>query len=221
MKILKIEKNENSKKIDYGTIENISFVRLDHVYKVTCDDGTYFITTADQQCILYGSQQWCKVKRFVPGDRLLCKNNRFVTVAAIEQIKENTQLCQIEVAPHHTLFVTNRGILVHNNEVAVATGAVVALAAVAPPLIPIITVAKCVGLVGLFGAAVWRLLSKKKNSTIKQKYTHDVSPSTGSSSPLPPKKPDDEDEFKKRYPHGRYEDAPYHKLRLISDREKE
>lgn len=198
--------NESSKKSGYGTIENISFLTVAQAYKVTCEDGTYFITRPDQQCMLYDSHQWCKVKRLVTGDRLLCKNNRLVTVVAIEQIKENTQLCQIEVAPHHTFFVTERGILVHNNEVALATGAVVALAAVAPPLIPIITVVKCVGLVGLFGAAVWQLLSKNKKRDIKQ----NVSPSTGSSSPPPPKKPDDENEFKKRHPHGRYEHAGYH-----------
>jgi hypothetical protein len=206
-----ISYDESSKRYDSGIIDHISFIVVDQAYKVTCDDDVYFITVPHQQCMLYDSHQWRETKHLVSGDKLLCRDSNFVTVAKIEIIKKRIHLCEIIVAPHHTFFATERGILMHNNEAVVAVGALALTATLVPPVIPIITTIKCVGLVGLFGTVLWNLFGKKKNGQNNCKESN-LSSSGAPASP-PPQKPDDDDEneFKKRHPHGRYEDAPYHK----------
>jgi hypothetical protein len=202
--------DEQNRSLAQSTIKSHRSYQATHAYKVTYDNGQSFITTPEQRLMLYDSHTWVEVKHIAPGNRLLCNDARFITIIAVAPFANEIMLHEISVTPHHTLLITEHGIITHNNEVqAVSVGSALLTMAAATPLAPVVGIVRGVLAAATVGTALWSLLHKKKHDT-KENFTHSVA-SSGCSSPPPPKKPNDDDEFKKNHPYGRYEDVGYHK----------
>ena len=81
---------------------------------------------------------------------------------------------------------------------------VVTAAPLVTSIIP--TAAKAVAILGVASAALYSLFTKSGGRSIGRSNAN-----SSSSSSAPPLPPGDDDEFKKKHPHGRYEDIGYHK----------
>jgi hypothetical protein len=189
-----------------GAVSNHRTYASSLACKVFCDDIS-FVASPDQ--IVMANKQWRLVKDLKKGDYLKCydvsrrsgnteTDSSYAVVLSVEVYIDEQSLCEITIEPFHTFCVTPRGILVHNSPAIVISAA--------PVIVPVI--AKTAGVVATIGVMLWHLLSKKKNGN-KNRFIQDSS-SFGCSSPSP-KKPNDEDEFRRKHPHGRYDDVGYHK----------
>jgi hypothetical protein len=206
--------DEQNHSLASGAIQNISSYQTMHAYKVTFDDGTYFVTTPEQRLMLasrrsskrakteYGSHTWCEVKDLVPGDRLMCHDmslrsqrtktdNKFVTVSKIEPLDDEISLHEVAVIPHHTLLVTERGIIAHNFVVAMVPSLAASIWA------GIVTA----GVMGSVFELARRSFSKGGNFFAKQgsdSSDNDYDYSYASSPP-PPKDPRNRDRYENMY----------------------
>jgi hypothetical protein len=62
--------NEQKQSPALGIVQNSHSYQTKCAYKVVCDDGTLFITTAGQRIMLYESLAWCAVEDLTIGDKL-------------------------------------------------------------------------------------------------------------------------------------------------------
>lgn len=177
-----------------GIVDRCITRRASLAYKVIYDNAVYFIASPDQAVRCYDA--WRTVKDLKQGDRLWCYNDSYVAVQKIHTLNDEIEFIEITVLPSHTFFVTSAGILIHNHPAIMITAA---------PLVTSIIPA-AVGILGVASAALYSLFAKNGGHGIGRNNIN-----SSSNCFAPPLPPDGDDEFKKKHPHGRYEDIGYHK----------
>jgi hypothetical protein len=187
--------------------------------RIIFTDSSSMVTALHQQFYLYDMHEWKFTSELQTYDRLLCKNNRYVTIQSIIQCNGIETLYDITVDINHNFYITEHEILVHNALfAAVATAATVTGVAVTAPIIVGCGIAACTfgyivkkvdikcvfkGIISLFKSR------KNKKRSQCERESQSSNQICGSSQPLRP--PDDPNKFKKEHPYGKYEDAPYHR----------
>jgi hypothetical protein len=157
------------------------------------------------------SDKYCKVNLFdndvlVHVDQLIYQNSTWIRASELlnEIIKKDITLYRITTYPDHNFLIKNN-FLVHNFAPVILLEAAIEVPQIVQAAGTLIA-----------GFATWFGLKKVANSldsaTIESnkraREREQNKSKINSSAPIPPEDP--ENEFKKKHPNGKYEDAPYH-----------
>jgi hypothetical protein len=176
---------------------------VDSYIKIYIED-CFVCAALDQKFYVYNAQKWTNARDLLPFDLLLCRNGSAVQVDDVEIINERKNVYMFSVNPSHIFYIISYEIFAHNIEPA-GGAAVVFLSVFCPPAGAALAALETVAL-GVVGVGTY--WAYKKHQKLK-KFVESLVEKNGSSNCGGGKDPRDEDDEKK-YPHGIYEESPYH-----------
>lgn len=203
-KLVPIECLVPGKMVDYESY--VTHVMTDVVdsYIKICIKGCVVCTTLDQKFYVYNTQKWTKSRDLLPFDLLLCRNGSTVQVDGVEIVYKRQDMYMISVNPSHIFYITSYEIIAHNIE-PVGGAAVAFLSVFCPPAGAALAALETVAL-GVAGIGTYWAYKKHQK---RKKLAESLVEKNGSSNCGGGKDPREEDDEKK-YPHGIYEESPYH-----------
>ncbi|HEV2601883.1 MAG TPA: toxin C-terminal domain-containing protein [Candidatus Babeliales bacterium] len=96
-------------------IEGVGFSQTDSYCRLSfMQDSSPIVCTPAQPFYRVSDQKWVEVYKLRSGDKLLCRDNRTVTVSKVVLVQEPLRVCTLQVASAHTFLVGKQGVVAHN-----------------------------------------------------------------------------------------------------------
>lgn len=110
--------------VTHKTVTAVHRRKVDDIFKVTTHDGNVMYCCKDAQFYVPKTKEWQLVKNLTSKNWLLRQDGSAVKINSVEKLVKPTEICGITVDECSNFYVSEEGILVHNEPISITIGTV-------------------------------------------------------------------------------------------------